>query len=171
MLHLADLAHLARPGSGNANLDVFEGECQRLGLAWPRLVVEQFLFDHGDKPEFLEQYGHLDLLHLHWTLRKLPARELLGCSYYDEFGDRVRSVAESARWMLDQYREVYGEVWDGSWRVPPVFIEGALHDPPQDHLHLVEGHTRLGVLIGLANAGEVSPDSTHEAFVASRRGS
>jgi hypothetical protein len=129
VLYLADLVHLARPGSRNADLAVFEGECQRRGLIWPRLVVEQFLFDHGDKPEFLEQYGHLDLSDLHWTLRTLPASTLLGCSYYDEFGDRVRSVAESPRWTLDRYREAYGDVWDASWRVPPVFIEGALHDP------------------------------------------
>jgi hypothetical protein len=136
------------------------------GRDWPSLVIDQFLFDHGDKDEFLDQYGHLNLERLRWDLRSVRAKELIRSTRHEEFSDRVLAVAAHPHWTLEQYRKTYGEVWDHSWKVPPVLIEGWLRNPPQGELHLVEGHTRLGVLIGLVEHQEITTESKHDAFVA-----
>jgi hypothetical protein len=170
MLSLADLAHLPRSGSGKDDREFFHSECRRLGLDWPPGVVDQLLFDHGAKDEFLEQYRHLNLLRLRWELRSVRASELILCTSHKEFSDRVRSVAEHPHWTLEQYEKGYGRVWDHSWMVPPLLLEGWLREPPQNELHLVEGHTRIGVLKGLVQLGEVPADSEHDAFVAASQG-
>jgi hypothetical protein len=166
VLSLADLAHLPRPGSGKDDREFFHSECKRLGLEWPPSVIDQLLFEHGDKDEFLEQYGHLNLLRLRWELRSVRASELIPCTSHEEFSDRVRSVAKHPHWTLEQYSKAYGRIRDHSWKVAPLLIEGRLREPPQIELHLVEGHTRIGVLMGLVQLGEVPADSEHDAFVA-----
>lgn len=146
----------------------FEAECRRRGVDWPSLAIQQFLYDHGTKGEFLEQYGHLNLLSLRWELVTITALELLGCTYHRDFS-RVPDTARDPRSMLARYRQAYGyAVWDGSWKVPPLVLNGSLCDPPQLRPHLIEGHTRLGVLIGLVRLGEVSPESIHEVLFASQ---
>jgi hypothetical protein len=47
---------------------------------------------------------------------------------------------------------------------PPVFLEGHLVGRGPG-LHLVEGHTRIGLLAGLVDAGILGPDSVHCAWV------
>src|SRR5271154_1855034 len=77
MVRLADLEDLPRPGSGGfPTLQAFrESPAMQPLDSWPMDVVEQFLFEHGAKSEFIEQYGHLDLDRLRWTLEQLPASE------------------------------------------------------------------------------------------------
>jgi hypothetical protein len=166
VLRLSDLVLLPRPGAPGADLRSFEAECQRLGLNWPAPVVGQFLYDHGAKDEFLEQYDHLDLLALRWELRELPAGVLVGCTVFEEFADQVIETAAMPHHKIAQYREAYGpDLWSGSWRLPPVFLEGHLRNPPHERLHLVEGHTRLGILTGLLASDEVPSNSLHKIFV------
>lgn len=151
--------------------NAFKARCHELGLDWPEPVIEQFLYNHGDKGEFLEQYGELDLSVLRWSLEEVPASELDACTCYPPFRDLVDSVASHAHWKIDQYRSIHGDsVWTGTWRVPPVMLAGAICAPPQQELHLVEGHTRLGVLTGLIKLGEVAPDSMHLVYVGSSAG-
>lgn len=170
MLRLADLNDLARPGSGAEDLGFFDVECRRRGLDWPSPVIERFLFDHGTKSQFQEQYGDLDLVMLRWQFRSLLAGELVDCTYDEDLGGRVQSVSARPHWTLKEYRIHRGVTWQGTWSVPPILIEGALRNPLQPELHLVEGHTRLGVLIGLVGMGEVALDSAHFAYVASISG-
>jgi hypothetical protein len=46
----------------------------------------------------------------------------------------------------------------------PVLIKGALVGR-SSKLHLVEGHTRLGTLLGLLSAGVIAPESRHLVWV------
>lgn len=163
-LRLSDLAYLSRPAFGHGDRAAFEDECLRRGLEWPPLAVEQFLFDHGNKQQFISQYNHLDLLAIRWELRRFPAEILATTTVYEGFRNRVESVAADPRWTLERYRSGHGEVFSNTWKVPPLVIEGALRNPPQEQLHLIEGHTRLGVLIGQLRLGEVQASSTHEVY-------
>ena len=166
MLRLSDLAPLPRPGSGREDRASFDDECQRRGLGWPPLVIGQFLFDHGNNPDFIAQYDHLDLLTIRWESRRLPAKVLAASTFYEDFGERVHSVASHPQWTLEQYRSGHGVVFGDTWKVPPLLIEARLCQPPQTKLHLLEGHTRLGVLIGLLHLRLVEADSMHDAYVA-----
>lgn len=174
MARLADLQHLPRPGDGRANFSTFQAEIAARNIQWPSAVIEQFLFDHGCNHHFVEQYGHLDLEHIEWTLKSITASELSKSTYHEDLGERLTSVAEHPHDTLRMYRSPElisrrGEPWNRTWAVPPVLLSGELRDPPQAELHLVEGHTRMGVLIGLLRLGEVEPTSEHLAYVGSRR--
>jgi len=166
MLRLSDLATLPRPGSGREDRGSFDDECQRRGLVWPPSVIGQFLFDHGNNPDFIAQYDHLDLSRIVWETRRLPAKVLAVSTFYEDFGERVHSVASHPQWTLEQYYEGHGVVFGDTWKVPPLLIQGRLRRPPQSQLHLLEGHTRLGVLIGLLRLQLVGADSMHNAYVA-----
>lgn len=136
---------------------------------WPIPVVEQFLFDHGHKSEFIKQYGHLELNRIVWELRSVKASELVSASHYVGF-TRAEEVADHPHYTLGLYRspELLARrpnPWTDTWAEPPLFVEGALRRPPQRQLHLVEGHTRLGVLEGLLRLGEVAADSVHPAYI------
>jgi hypothetical protein len=165
-VRLSDLSDLPRPGSPGADLDGFVAACRLRGVDRPADVVQQFLFDHGTNDEFIEQYGHLDLRAIHWSLEAMPAAELIGATCYLDFVEHVESVASHPRWTVDQYRLGHGDVWTSTWVVAPLMMRGELLSPPHGGLHLVEGHTRIGVLKGMVGLGEISVDSLHEVHIA-----
>lgn len=171
MVTLNDLRRVPRPGNDGADLVTFDQLLKARGVRWPISVVEQLLFDHGDKDEFLEQYGHLELNRIVWELRSVKASELVRASHYAGF-TRVEEVADHPHYTLKLYRSpellaLRPDPWTDTWAEPPIFIEGALRRPPQRQLHLVEGHTRLGVLQGPLRLGEVAADSVHKAYIGS----
>jgi hypothetical protein len=169
-MHLIDLNDLARPGDGRPRDEVwatFVEDARIKGLGWPELVVQQFLFDHGMKDEFLRQYGHLDLETLRWDTRDLVADEFVGLSVFEDFEPWVEASAALHESRVTQRPTDQRLAWirQGTWIVAPVLIDGSLLAPPRSSLHLVEGHTRVGILLGRVAAGAADPDRTHEVFV------
>ena len=167
-LTLHELADLPRPGSGLPRELCwvrFNARLSDEGLNWPDDVVEQFLFDHGTHPEFVSQYGQLDLRLLTWSLEPLRAAVLVRATVYPKFRQRIDSVAAA----LDYFATVYGVRWGWldkrTWLRAPVMMHGNLLQPGQADLHLVEGHTRIGALTGYLRVGLISAESIHYAWV------
>jgi len=134
----------------------------------PDSVMQQFYIDHSDKDKFISLYGELELHRLKWILKSVPTNELisignaathpefmheraLDASYFSEWGYAVisRNAEIAAHWKKH-----------GTWLIPPIFINGALLNPQSNSLHLAEGHSRLGCLMGLAkhNIIDLSPE-------------
>ena len=145
---------------------------QALELPMPADVLEQFVFDHGTKEEFQRQYGHLDLNALRWVLSSIPAEDILACSVYPQYANRIETVADRTRvvptkgWDDVSLSSEAVEHWQdhGTWMRPPIMLTGELTGSERS-LHLVEGHTRVGALRGLHESGVVLP-STHLVWLA-----
>lgn len=143
-----------------------------LGLEIPDDVLEQFLSDHGLNGEFQEQYGHLNLVQITWEKRMLTAQELIEVTVYEGFQRWTQSVAQRPRqfqsegWKCIDSRAEVVSYWEinRTWIRPPILMDGSLLGRP-NKLHLVEGHTRIGILRGLVNAGVVAKDSQHEVWL------
>lgn len=160
----AGLARLPRESSGNLDGDAVRS----LQLPMPDDVLEQLVLDHGNKPEFLAQYGHVDLWTLDWALEATLASTLMGATIYPRFARWVDSVdrrsqgVQSGSWREFDTRAEVVSHWktERTWMRPPVFIERRVFEP-HDGLHLMEGHTRFGALRSLLRQGVIHPDSTH----------
>lgn len=100
MVTLNDLRRVPRPGNDGADLVAFNEVLKAHDVHWPIPVVEQFLFDHGHKSEFIKQYGHLELNRIVWELRSVKASELVSASHYVGF-TRVEEVADHPHYTLE----------------------------------------------------------------------
>lgn len=164
MVRLSDLEHLPRPGSQRDNFEDFIRVLDGCGVRWPVVVARDVLFDHGHKDHMIRQYDHLDLRVIRWVLTALPASELVNATSW--YGLTVE--AQHTHWKIDRYRSLRRDAWDGTWAVPPYLIDGALLQTPQVALHVVEGHTRIGILTGLVTLGEMDPLTQHKVWIATR---
>lgn len=147
---------------------------QRLRLPMPDDVFEQFVADHGVRPEFQEQYGELDLHGLKWRLIPTPAAEIINCSVYPRFQEDCFDIVREFTLTVPKYGwENVGlspddkQHWQdhGTWKRAPLFIRGDLvgSDRP---LHLIEGHNRTGALKGLVDSGWLPVTSLHNIWLA-----
>lgn len=144
---------------------------QCLKLEMPLDVLEQFVFDHGTSELFQEQYGSLDLHAVVWEKLEMPAFEIISCSVYPHFIDRVYTVSERTRivtavgWDDVNLPSAAVEHWqtNQTWLRPPIFLCGDLVDSDQP-LHLVEGHTRTGALKGLVDSHALDSKSMHQVW-------
>ncbi len=167
MTTLADLKRVPHREEG-AELETFLADKLVRDLDWPDSVVEQFLFDHGNKPVFVEQYGHLELERVGWTLDELPASEFAQASAYrDWLDDYERDPAVWIAKRSPEERRRWAEA--GTWITPPLLIDSSLLEPPGAGLHVLEGHTRIGILRGRLAACTAAPDETHAVFVGRAR--
>jgi hypothetical protein len=145
---------------------------RNLGLPMPDDVLEQFVFDHGTKHEFQQQYGDVDLHAVRWQLSLLTAGDVIACSVFPSYKSFVTSVA-------DRMRVIATDGWSGvnlppdpllhwqqhgTWMRPPIVIRGALLGLASVH-HLVEGHTRCGALRGLVELGALDTSSEHQVWI------
>jgi hypothetical protein len=148
---------------------------RQLQLPMPDDVLEQFILDHGVNGDFQEQYGKLDLHAIRWVLTPMMAREFLLASIFEQFQDWAMAVAERTRCVA-------GEGWDdvnlpatvkehwkshGTWMRSPIVLCGDVIKSKRP-LHLVEGHTRLGALKGLVEAGVLAEESAHLVWLGHR---
>lgn len=175
-LRLQDLEALPRPGSAMDRIDpdackaAFWRYVQQNGLEWPDDVVEQFLFDHGSKPEFIADYGHLDLRAIVWAEEDMTAADLLRASASKHLKGRITDVSNA----LEHYASGYGRDrwgWEDhhTWLRSPILIEGNLLRPPRKRPRLIEGHTRMGALKGYVREGSVRPSSLHRVWLGTER--
>ena len=168
-MRFADLRLLARePKVDRVRPDVLTA----ISLPMPDDVLEQFVYDHGLKGAFQKQYGHLDLDLLHWSLEHLAGSEIVKASVYAGFDrheqvrQQVAAAATSSEWDAPCLPGGAAAGWkrEGTWSRPPVFLVGALVGSDSE-LHLVEGHTRLGALMGLLDIERLPPEAGHAVWV------
>lgn len=159
-----DFAGLPRPGSPEADFDEFLAAVRQRGVYWPEEVVRDVLFDHGAKEHILSHYGHLDLQSLRWSIEACSAATLISAkSCFEEY---VETVAEHPHFTIEHHRATRPHAWEGTWEVPPYFMVGSLWASPHQGLHLVEGHTRVGILRGLVRLQDIDGASLHRIFLA-----
>ncbi len=167
-MHFREIMRFRRTSAGTVPLEVL----QALELPMPADVLEQFVFDHGTKHEFQQQYGHLDLHALHWECQPIRAEEILACSVHPDYAEWVETAAGRTRavpregWNNVIFPPRTAQFWadNGTWMRTPVMLSGDLvhSDRP---LHLVEGHTRLGALRGLVESVVLPSSSVHSVWV------
>jgi hypothetical protein len=120
------------------------------GLRWPDDVLEQFLFDHGDRSEFIDDYGGIDLHGITWRLETIPAAAFHTMPTGASDAGCIESYAEDpVHWVTIRPPEV-GRYWEehGTWLRPPLLIDRRLLASSDSGLQVLEGRTRVGVLRG-----------------------
>lgn len=165
-----ELLELPFDSSGTIELDALE----RLLPSTPRQVLKSIYSDHGRKDDFQNQYSSVQISELSWGRHFLQAREILEATMHEGFAkwhddamnNRVALFHEEG-WSCIDTRAPIIKSWSetGTWLEPPFFL--ADNASPTESLHLVEGHSRRGILKALVGAGIVDPESQHEVWVGS----
>jgi len=169
-MRFEELRRFRRTEGGQVPREVLD----QLELPMPADVLEQFVFDHGLLESFQSHYGNLDLHSIAWASRELTAVEIIQCEVkLHGFDRRVEQLTEATRHVLKSgWHEVHIsdqalKSWRDrrTWRRRPIIIERDLLSPGTEGLHLVEGHTRVGCLIGLVECGYLDPSSLHGVWI------
>jgi hypothetical protein len=146
-MKLHELRLFARNEGGSG---ISPAAARALNLPMPEDVLEQFILDHGLNHDFQERYGDLNLYALAWSRELLETGQIIGCT--SKFDRYVQEIAERHMTAITLEQAVFHvdarSFWAerGTWLRAPLFFWEVF--PPPDEHHLVEGHTRLGALIG-----------------------
>jgi len=160
-----DLLDIEHDNAGNINLE----KLISLLPPTPEDVIEQFYVDHGRKEELQEQYSDLNIGNIHWQERLLGFDEIRTLNVYPEFDNWVKTckcrskvVSVNNDWSKIQNSLEITSYWEQNhtWVRAPIILEGI-----NSKLSLVEGHTRLGALLGLVESGMVNKCSQHKVWV------
>lgn len=138
----------------------------------PASVMSQFYLDHSDKSSFLELYGDINLYTIKWKLIDIQIDELLSvvdAATYPEFVEEVANTISYNKERNNMFIDVRDDVvqyWEkyGTWKTPPIFLDGTILKTPTTKLHLVEGHTRLGNLKGIFKEGLLKLANFHKIY-------
>lgn len=138
-----------------------EKSIQRLknefGIDAPDSVIRQFYLDHRNNSSFIEYYGDINLYTIEWTLVDVLTEDLLAIGNAATYPDFIEEISNNAMLynkegdiVIDSRDDVI-QWWKnhGTWKTPPIFLDGTKLKKPTKKLHLVEGHTRLGNLKGI----------------------
>ena len=137
----------------------------------PEEVARQVYSDHGRKEDFQSAYGRLEISAIEWKQVERPAAEICSASALPSFrqwfvnvGHRVERF-EAEGWACIDVRRPVVSHWaeHATWVVPPVLILGDLMG--STGLHLIEGHTRVGILAGLVRRRILSKNSGHVVWL------
>lgn len=137
-------------------------------------VVNQFYSDHCSNSAYQRYYGHLKLDDIHWTLLEFTGDEIVSFTHIAEYdrryidsrdrgfkaGSMGLEYAHSCKKVIDYWRN------HNTWIVAPITIEGSLVSLTSKY-HLVEGHTRLGLLNGFIDVGLIDKSVIHKVWVGS----
>lgn len=168
---LNDLARYPRPGeAGAVSLDEFLELPAVVALRWPAQVVEDFLYDHGRKDEFLDAYGGLNLAALEWAATVVLASRIASATTDPGGAEWLDQVDQEHQHFTLQRPMEEREAWDerGTWLRAPVMIEARLLDASCGGLQLVEGRTRVGILRGRLRSENMVADR-HEVWLGRAR--
>jgi hypothetical protein len=139
----------------------------------PKIILEDFFSDHGRNEQFQEQYSNIKISLLKWKKIRVRALDIINCGYYLGFSNwintrkhRVINFQELGWHSIDDRLEVvlYWQKYN-TWITPPIFFDGKLL-LSKSEFWLVEGHTRIGILMGLVEQCIVSHNSIHEIWYA-----
>lgn len=133
----------------------------------PPDVLEMYCF-HGRKDEFQEQYSDINIGNLNWRISSCYAYDILKCSLYSEFVEWVNSVSERLNnfdtigWSCIHHDSDIVNNWKThkTWISPPIFLDGGIISN-SCNFHLMEGHSRFGILKGLINNQIIKSNSKH----------
>lgn len=137
----------------------------------PEAVLKEIYYGLAGYETFQEAYGHIDLKTIKWKLVNLPIESLLEvrhATYYGMLNEEVE--AYPFRGGIDFYGPEIASYWRtyGTWLEPPFFIERSIIESNASGLQLIEGHTRLGALLGEFNHQSITLAKTHKVFLAHR---
>jgi hypothetical protein len=138
----------------------------------PEEVAQQFYADHGRKGDFQRLYSGLRIDRLAWTLISEQGRRIANPSMNQDFRPWFESVSNRAAgvrasgWTCVDSRPRIVDHWQHhlTWIAPPIFLAGTTMGVSAE-FHLVEGHTRLGLLSGLLREGLVPMESEHRLWL------
>ena len=139
----------------------------------PKDVLVQFYSEHGRNEDFQEQYSDIDIMALSWNLITVSSGEVVTCEMYEDFrrwyncsADRVIRGFKDNRWNCIDEREEVVAHWshECTWLTPPVFLHKDILC--SKNIHLVEGHTRVGILCGLLCSGIIAESHKHKIWMA-----
>ncbi|QHX03661.1 hypothetical protein GZS04_17020 [Citrobacter freundii] len=145
----------------------------KYGIEAPDQIFKQIYCGLTSNSEFLLMYGHLDIKSLKWDLVRLQTSEFTKLGRNATYPDHMLEISEDFNTCRNKFcidaREEVAEHWlkFGTWAEPPMFIERSLVSSGESGLHLMEGHTRLGTLLGAIKYGFVQLADTHEIYIAS----
>lgn len=164
-MKFSDLMHLSKDDAGNILVDDLVAKLPNTPLD----VIEQFYADHGRNYGFQEQYADIDISNLEWILVDLSYSEIAEASIFSDFKDwsdtcalKSQRVALENDWSLIGHNKATVQNWESNrtWLCPPIMlITGSGY-------HLVKGHSRFGCLKGLVLSGVISPQKSHQIWLA-----
>ncbi|HIF9075596.1 TPA: hypothetical protein ACX6NV_000421 [Photobacterium damselae] len=161
------------PNSTDKSIDLLK---QR-GVSAPDSVIEQFYIDHNANSRFLALYGDLSLPDLKWELVDLDTTKFLQIGSNASFPDFLVEVSEDASNFHDvgdaviDCREEVLNYWKkhGTWLTPPIFLDANVLDGKSGIPHLVEGHSRVGCLLGIQKYKIIPLADRHKVYWGSIR--
>ncbi|WP_157552775.1 hypothetical protein [Micromonospora sp. NRRL B-16802] len=161
-MRLADFSDLSlacrETGSG---LSAFKLHAIVSGLRWPDDVLEQWLYDHGDNNDFLQDYGTVDLSRLQWEVEAVSVEELARMPTGHSTGGYIDEIAENPdHWINNRSSGVHKGValcWQthGTWKRWPILLHRSVLNSSATGLQIVEGRTRVGILKGRYRKGDL----------------
>ena len=162
-MRFANLRYFARTAAGTLDPQAVHA----LKFPMPEDVLEQFVVDHSLSHEFQDKYADLDLYGIAWAIVDLPVPQITACtSKFDDYVDEVAAIIREnvAERPLPHMSAESSAAWfnSGTWLRSPVFLEAVVLG--SSTLHLVEGHTRVGVLKGLLDMS-VPVRTNHRCWV------
>jgi hypothetical protein len=142
-----------------------------VGIDCPDDVFEQLFHPPQMDPLLLVAVASVDWLDVRWREAELSGVALAQIGLPRSYDAAVQSARLSALKLgpEDERPEVL-TAWEaaGTWPRPPVLVSGDLVGSEFSYQLLV-GRTRLGVLIGLMERGDVPPDRRHRVWVGERQ--
>ena len=141
----------------------------------PKDVLSQFYSDHGRKKEFQSEYANIEIDLLQWNFMEIDAETIVKSSIHPNFRGWFETVSNRAKrfsnkgWESIDCRLEVREHWQTyrTWMISPIFLAGQIIGS-ESKFHLVEGHTRVGLLDGLLKHGILSESQLHTIWVATK---
>lgn len=135
----------------------------------PHSVAEQVYSDFGRSNEYQSAYRNVDISKLSWEIANYPASEICNATiksgHFEKHVNNVEGHIElfsSTGWYCISRSKKIVEYWskNSTWITPPVLVQGSVMKDCSN-IHLIEGHTRVGVLRGLVNNRLIAANSMH----------
>jgi len=141
----------------------------------PKDVLSQFYSDHGRNNEFQSEYANIEIDLLQWNLIEIDAETIVKSSIHPNFRGWFEAVSNRAkrfsneRWESIDCRLEVRDYWqtNRTWMISPIFLDGQIIDS-ESKFHLVEGHTRVGLLDGLLKHDILPKSQLHTIWVATK---
>ncbi|MCX7206835.1 MAG: hypothetical protein NT086_12795 [Proteobacteria bacterium] len=138
----------------------------------PREVARQLYSEHGRNKDFQDTYGLINISQIKWVKVSERAEIIVASSMNPDFDEWFRTAAgrvgsfTKKGWECIHTRKDVQEHWKEfkTWDLPPVTISAALVGL-KSPLHLVEGHSRVGLLAGLIQHEILPKQSMHHIWL------